>query len=86
MGMCPGHFQRNRGENKTKRNSQMFNSLPPNCIYCTWDIEIVVKAPPLHSSFGVQMNAFYCRTSLKAGQYSSSSFTFKSVIWLFGFH
>ena len=53
---------------RTKRNSQMFNSLPPNCIYCTWEIEIVVKALLLQSSFGVQMNAFYCTNSLKSSQ------------------
>ena len=53
---------------RTKRNSQMFNSLPPNCRYRTREIEIVVKVQLLQSSFGVQMNAFYCRNSLKSSQ------------------
>lgn len=78
MGMTPGHFQLPKEIPRCSISCQL--------IVYTRELEIVVKALPLQSSFGAQMNAFYCRNSLKASQYSLSSFTFKSVIWRFGFH
>ena len=33
LSMIPGYFNRKGKENRTKRTSKLFNSLPTNCIY-----------------------------------------------------